>query len=441
MIIKPQKVQELALRSTSKIVLFGGAKGGGKSFALRLAPLYNIHLENYHAVIFRRTLSQCKKPGGLWDKSYEVYECLNGVAGISNLKWTFPNKSTIQFSHLQKNNSYRDWFGTETAFFGFDQLEEFTQEQFLNILGCMRTVASCETQIFATMNPDNNSWVRNLVDYWIAKDGYVDPEKNNTKINLAIENNNIKVSNFSTGITCSYFSTDIWDNKILLEKDPNYLVNLKSQSLIERERYLGIKGRGGNWNIKPSAGKIFKSSWFNFTNYNYELGDRLVRFWDFASTLVPTKRGDYIADCLMCVRNNSFIILEAQRRKLNPVESDKLVFEKAIADNNKYRNVMIRWHKDPAQAGVKESFYLRQLLSNFDNNFIIEKRDKVSRSLALSRSLEIGQTKFMLGEWKECFIELENFPDVEHDDLVDCITGAFNFLNDDSQTKLGKFSY
>ena len=69
------------------------------------------------------------------------------------LKWLFPASSTVTFSHLADDKDWLDWQGTETAMYGFDQLEEFTQEQFLKILGCMRTMSGVLTQIWATMNP------------------------------------------------------------------------------------------------------------------------------------------------------------------------------------------------------------------------------------------------------------------------------------------------
>ena len=62
--IKPHPgTQVRALQSTAKVVLFGGAKGGGKSFALRAAPCYYLDNLHYYAVIFRRSLPQVKKPG------------------------------------------------------------------------------------------------------------------------------------------------------------------------------------------------------------------------------------------------------------------------------------------------------------------------------------------------------------------------------------------
>ena len=79
--IKPNPGPQVkALQSTAKVVLLGGAKGGGKSFALRVAPCYYLGNPDYHAVIFRRSLPQVKKPGGMWDKSYQLYSAMGGIS-------------------------------------------------------------------------------------------------------------------------------------------------------------------------------------------------------------------------------------------------------------------------------------------------------------------------------------------------------------------------
>lgn len=432
------------------------AKGGGKSFALRLAPLYYLDKDNYHAVIFRRSLPQCKKPGGLWDKSFEIYPHLGGTERISELKWSFPSGATIQFSHLHQPKSWMDWQGTETAFYGFDQLEEFTQEHFLKILGCMRTTSGAPTQIMATMNPDSSSWVRQLVNPWIAKDGYVNPKLNHKIFHFTIKDDSIiwvkpewRDSNNQPPISCQYISADIWDNPALLKADPAYLSNLQSQSFIDRERYLGIKGRGGNWNVKAEAGKVFMSEWFLKTPEipRYQKGDRIVRYWDFAATTPTTQKGDYTVDCLMIKRRSAdgdrFTIIDIGRRRLPPAKTNEVVLATAQTDAMRFGrgNVATRWQQDPGAAGVRDSANLQNLLSGFDAKGIPDLKDKVSRALPVSAAIECGSIEFVLAGWNNVvFTELEQFPDGEHDDIVDAISGAFNFLTS-SSTSVSNYSY
>ena len=55
-IFRPQKgKQEKFLASSADICIYGGAAGGGKSYALLLEPLRHIGNKNFDAVAFRRT--------------------------------------------------------------------------------------------------------------------------------------------------------------------------------------------------------------------------------------------------------------------------------------------------------------------------------------------------------------------------------------------------
>lgn len=403
--------------------------------------MYNISVPGYHAVIFRRSLPQCKKPGGLWDKSFEVYPHLGAVERVSELKWIFPSGASIQFSHLHQPKSWLDWQGTETAFYGFDQLEEFTQEHFLKILGCMRTTSGVPTQIMATMNPDYSSWVRRLVDPWIARDGYVDPQLDRKVFYFTVKDGQFewvgsswRDDNGHPPISCQYISADIWDNPALLETDPGYLSNLMSQSYIDRERFLGQKGRGGNWNVKAESGKVFNSDWFlKFSAVpQISKGDKLVRFWDFAASTATTKKGDYTVDCLMLQKRVAdgfkFYVIDVGRRRLPPAKTNEIVRNIAASDRN-FGNVAIRWQQDPGAAGVRDSANLQSLLAGFDARGIPDLRDKVSRALPVSAAVESGRVEFLLAGWnKFTFVELEQFPDGEHDDVVDAVSGAYNYL-------------
>lgn len=433
--IKPQPgPQEKALSSRAKVVLLGGAKGGGKSYALRLAPCYYLDVLDYHAVIFRRSLPQVKKPGGMWDKSYQIYPALGGYPRVSELKWVFPSGASVQFGHLQNPTSWQDWQGTESAFYGFDQLEEFTQEHFLKILGCMRTTSGCPTQLMATMNPDANSWLRGFVDPWIAKDGYVDPDLNGKTFYFTVEGDDIvwvdsewRDSNNQPAVSVVYISADVWDNPALLKTDPGYLSNLMTQSYVDRERYLGIRGRGGNWNSKAEAGKVFQSQWFvKVPAIQLQLGDKAVRFWDFAASLATTRRSDFTVGLLMIKRGDRYFITDVQRYRLPPIQANQLIQTTAGSDGV---NVAVRWQCEPGAAGVRDSVAIQQLLAGFDARPVTELRDKVSRAMPLSAGVESGAVVLCNAGWNQILIsEFEQFPDGEHDDIVDAASGAYNCL-------------
>jgi len=447
-IIRPHEgAQTAALASRATIVLFGGAKGGGKSHAMRLVPVRYINTPGYRAAIFRRSLPQIENPGGQWDKSYEIYKPFAGKAHNAKFTWRFPPGSSIRFWHLQNDDAWLDWQGTECAYFGFDQLEEFTQTQFLKMLTCLRTTTKVPTKVFATMNPDAVSWVRLLVDPWIASDGYVDPlQDRKTKYFTVIDDvitwvsPDYRDSNGQPPTSCVYISADVWDNPTLLENDPKYLSNLMSQCKVDRDRFLGVRGRGGNWNVKAEAGKVFKSDWFRIIDHAY--ADQVVkrcRYWDLAASEAEHKgdNPDWTVGLLMALlRNGSVVVEDLQRDRLTPPDVDKLMLRTAQADGSA---VLQRWERAPGEAGIRSDFAFRNLLTGYNCAGILPRISKFDRAKPLSRLAEDGRFYLKQADWNNTLInEYVSFPDGDFDDQVDGGSGAYSCLVNNSSSGTGQ---
>lgn len=271
--IEPQEgYQTNALSSGADIVIGGAAAGVGKTYSLLLEPLRHIRNKDYGGVIFRRTSPQIRAEGGLWDTSMELYPSVGAKPKETTLTWVFPSKSKLKFSHLEYEKNLIDWQGSQIPFIGFDELTHFSKKMFFYLLTRNRSTCGVRPYVRATCNPDPESWIVELIGWWIDEDtGFPIPERDgiiryfvrdgenfiwgdtmeecieNASYILEpiVEKSGIAAENFVKSIT--FISGDIYQNKELLKKNPEYLANLLSQDEATKAQLLD-----GNWKVRIS---------------------------------------------------------------------------------------------------------------------------------------------------------------------------------------------
>jgi hypothetical protein len=166
--VRPQKgPQEAFLCSPADVVVFGGAAGGGKTWALLVEPIRHINNPEFGAVLFRRTSPEITNHGGLWDESRKLYPHLQAKPNLNDLSWTFPTGAKVRFSHLQHSSDVHSWQGAKVPLIGFDQLEHFEEFQFFYLLTRNRSLCGVRPYVRATCNPDADSWLAKFIAWWI----------------------------------------------------------------------------------------------------------------------------------------------------------------------------------------------------------------------------------------------------------------------------------
>ena len=288
-IIRPQKGYQMkCAASPADIVIGGGAAGVGKTFILLLDPLRHIENEKFGGVIFRRTTPQIKAEGGLWDASQKLYRLIdNAKAREHTSEWVFPKGSKLKFSHLEHEKNKYDWQGSEITFLGFDELTHFTKSMFFYMLTRNRSTSGVKPYVRATCNPDPDSWVAELISWWIGEDGFPIPEREGVLQYFVVDGDNYifgdtyqevyekaeymlkpmieksgkKKEDFIKSLT--FIGGDIYDNKALLDVDPGYLGNLNAQDKETKAQLLH-----GNWKVVISDIDIYDYHAFRdtFTN-------------------------------------------------------------------------------------------------------------------------------------------------------------------------------
>nr|DAH10925.1 MAG TPA: Large subunit terminase [Caudoviricetes sp.] len=443
--IKPQPgPQEQFLACSADVAIYGGAAGGGKTFALLLDALRWSGQPAFTGMIFRRTTPQIKNPGGLWDESVKLYTQVSGASpSASTLNWNFSSSARIKFSHLERDDDVYDHQGGQYAFIGFDELTHFTWKQFTYLLSRNRNAAcGIKPYVRATTNPDADSWVASFIDWYIGEDGYPMPERAGKLRYFTILDDDVIWGNTreevadKAGIepqfvkSFTFIPASIEDNKILLQNDPGYLANLNTLPLVEKERLLR-----GNWRIKHAAGLIFHRSQVQFVEPNdaevTAITLKRVRSWDLAATKITSDSPDpdRTAGVLMGYNGLSkdvYII------DLIHMAEQSSVVRKAITDAAEYDGhaCTITIPQDPGQAGKDQADSIARELPRNKVVKVRPTKSKIVRSEPFASAWQNGRVKIVKGPWNvKLFTELEGFPDPNyHDDIVDACSDAYNFL-------------
>ena len=434
--IQPQKgKQSQFLQSSADIVVYGGSAGGGKTYGLLLEAVRNINIPNFGAVIFRQSLTQIVKEGGLYDTAETIYPLI-GARGVKGNSLTFHwdrYGTKINFSYLARDVDVYGWQGTQIPLICFDELTQFSRKMFFYMLSRNRSVCGVRPYIRATTNPDPDSWVRELVDWWIDDEGFAIEERSGVIRYFVHQNDELHwfdtedaaKSVFPTipAKSFTFISSNVYDNKILIDQNPDYIGNLEALGRVERSQLLH-----GNWDVRPGAGDYFQRS-------NFEIFDvapkmkHIVRCWDLAGTkpsevnpdpdwTVGTKAGvDF---------DGVFWVLDVVRHRSNPTEVKRILSATTSQDG---RNVRVRIPQDAGSAGkVVAQDYIKALAGY---NVIAKPvtGSKEIRAKPASSQAGINNIKLLRGAWNEPFLrELESFPDAAHDDQVDTLSDAIEEL-------------
>lgn len=444
--IRPQPgPQEQFLASPADIVIYGGGAGGGKTYGLLLEPLRHVATAKFGGVIFRRTTPQIRNEGGLWDESEEIYPLLCATPKQHSLEWLFPSGCKIQFSHMEYDKTVYDHQGAQYAYIGFDELTHFSSKQFFYLLSRNRSTCGVRPYVRATCNPSPDSWVADFISWWIDEEtGYAIKKRGgilrwfirlngkiiwaDTKKELTEEYGKDELPKSVTFIPAS-----VYDNKILMDKDPGYLANLRALSLVDRCRLLEC-----NWKIKEAAGNVFKRDWFDIVD---ELPDniiRSIRYWDMAATEKnkTNKDPDWSAGCKMARLKDGRILIEHMSHfRSRPLETEKTLKQIATEDGD---NIGVYMEQEPGASGVYMiDHYRRNVLMGKEFRAIRPTGPKTERAKPLSSQAEGKNVLLLRGPWVQPFLdEAEMFPDGLHDDQVDAASGAFQVLGDGEQQSL-----
>lgn len=222
----PNPKQREFFKATSRHIAYGGARGGGKSWAMRRKfVLLALRYPGLKLLLLRRTLPELKE-----NHLFPMLEELQGVAKYKDTdkSFTFPNGSRIKLGYCDAEKDVYQYQGQEYDVIGLEEATHFTESQKDFLTTCNRsTRTDFKPRMYYTSNPGNvgHQWFKRL---FIDRD-YRGKEKAEDYI---------------------FIPAKVYDNKILMENNPEYIETLENLPEDLRRAHLD-----GDWDV--FAGQYF----------------------------------------------------------------------------------------------------------------------------------------------------------------------------------------
>ena len=239
----PQPRQREFMKRREHEALYGGAAGGGKSDCAIAEALRQVHIPHYRGLILRKTYPQLSE---MVDRSREIYLPSFPDAKYNDQKhsWTFPSGAKIYFGAMQHTKDRTNYQGKRYDFIDFDELTHFTWDEYSYLFSRNRPNGpGTRCYIRAQANPGGigHGWVK---ERFISPAPPMTPIHEDVKIIFPDGKSEIRRR------SRIFVPSSIFDNKILMENDPEYITRLASLPENEKRALLY-----GDWD--SFSGQVF----------------------------------------------------------------------------------------------------------------------------------------------------------------------------------------
>lgn len=437
------KKQEMYINAWQDVVVFGGGAGSGKSFLGAMDMLKHTEDPKFRCLVSRRLTPQIHGPGGIWETFLNLHREFYGDKLKVRKKdgvLVYPSGAEICFKHCQYEEDKHNFQGWQLSAALLDEVQQFTQSQVIYVMSRLRSEADMRSKIRMTCNPAGKShWLTQWVKWYLLDSGLPDPDKCGVTRWFTMRDNEIvwgdsrddvlkQVPNCEP-LSFTFISANVYDNPILMERQPEYVAWLEGQDRETKEALLY-----GNWYVTKEHEGYFKRKWCQGLSEE-PFRSKRCRGFDTAGTLVDevNKDPDYTATVLMSKdRNGKYCLEHAHRFRglFNTVE--EYIFDLNESDPLDITYVL------PVDSGAAGKAYARQLqqkLAESGRHVILHptgNKSKLIRFRPFASVCQAGAVSYVIADWNDwLFDELEEFvgDGKQHDDGLDAAVSAFWGLN------------
>ena len=147
-------------------VFYGGAAGGGKTYANLIAAAQYVDVPGYSALLLRENFADLNQPMA-WVSLSKAWWKNAASWNASEHRWTFPSGATITFGYLERDDSVYQYDSAAYQFIGIDELTQHTEWRYTFLFGRIRRpaegpLAGVPLRMRTASNPGNkgHEWVK-----------------------------------------------------------------------------------------------------------------------------------------------------------------------------------------------------------------------------------------------------------------------------------------
>ena len=160
--INPNPKQLEFFRARERFVAYGGARGGGKSWAIRQkARLLALRWPGIRILILRRSFPELQEN--------HILPLLSDLRGLAQYRasekaFLFPGGSRIKFGYCDRERDVDQYQGQEYDVIFLDEATQFTEYQYITLTPCIRGANDFPKRMYLTCNPGGvgHMWVKRL---------------------------------------------------------------------------------------------------------------------------------------------------------------------------------------------------------------------------------------------------------------------------------------